>query len=653
MQIKKLVYSLPTIVFIVTLAFSGWQPAFAQTGQSQSVNGWFTILWGDSRSGSSAPAPAYFLTNDAGGMTPLEMDDAVAASVGGVLNLDRRRVSVSGVAGLSATGQSTLKVDSITLEDSVGSQDVGVQAVTGSQPFISILCKFSNISTQPKGLSYFQNMYGSTYPGLDHYWREVSYNAANIVGSNAVGWYTLPHPRSYYVYDQNGDGVGDLNFARAANDCTSAADAAVNFTSIKGINMMFNAELDGYAWGGSQCMTLDGVYKCWPMTWEPPWGYADITVISHEMGHAFGLPHSSGQYGQTYDNQWDVMSDGWANCSNSTDATYGCLGQHTVSYHKDKLGWIPAGQKFTASGNATITLEQLALPQTGNYLMAQIPIAGSSTHFYTVEVRRKTGYDVKLPGQAVIIHDVDTTRSRPAQVIDADGNGNTGDAGGQWTVGETFSDTTNGIFVTVASATATGFQVSIQMLTESKAVFRSSAAYDGWVLETGENSNKGGKINAGGTALKLGDNTTNRQFRAILHFNTSSLPDTAIITKVILKIRKQQVVGTNPFNTHGTLWTAIRKPFFSAKPDLQSTDFQAGASKNGVGSFGKTPVSGWYSAVLNSTGASFVNLSGTTQFRLYFSKDDDNDSIADFVKFYSGNASVGNRPKLIVKYYVP
>jgi len=33
---------------------------------------------------------------------------------------------------------------------------------------------------------------------LDTYFREVSYNKANIAGSNAVGWYTLPHTLTYY-----------------------------------------------------------------------------------------------------------------------------------------------------------------------------------------------------------------------------------------------------------------------------------------------------------------------------------------------------------------------------------------------------------------------------------------------------------------------
>ncbi|MGD8794660.1 MAG: PKD domain-containing protein, partial [Anaerolineae bacterium] len=228
-----------------------------------------------------------------------------------------------------------------------------------------------------------------------------------------------------------------------------------------GVNLMFNALLDCCAWGGGWYMELDGVYKYYRMTWEPPWGYANQGVIGHEMGHGFGLPHSSGTYGQTYDNQWDVMSDVWSNCT--PHATYGCLGQHTISYHKDRLGWVAEEKRYvvTSGSQATVVLEQLALPQSDNYLLVQVPIDPSGTRFYTAEARRWQGYDVKLPGQAVIIHEVDIYRSRPANVIDADGNGNTGDAGAMWLPGETFVDATEGITIHVLSATTTGFVIGI------------------------------------------------------------------------------------------------------------------------------------------------------------------------------------------------
>ncbi len=650
---KNIFHHLIVIVSLTALAFSGWQPVFAPLETS----GMFTIIWGDSRSGS--PTMRYLLTEDNGQTTSLLMDEALAVPLGGILALDRRRITVSGLRQFSAAGnQAAIQVDSLAFANPTGTSgatDVGAQAVTGSQPFISIMCKFSDFAAEPQNLAYFQNMYSNVYPGLDDYWREVSYLTANIAGSNASGWYTLPHPRSYYMYDSNSDGRLDLNLGLAATDCTAAADAVVNFAPFMGINLMFNAIFDStnnFAWGGSWHLTLDGVSKFWPLTWEPPWGYSDIAVISHEMGHAFGLPHSSGTYGQTYDNHWDVMSDTWSNCGNSTDSTYGCLGQHTISYHKDKLGWIPAAQKYTAGANsqATITLEQLALPQTSNYRMAKIPIGGSSSHFYTVEVRRKTGYDVKLPGQAVIIHEVDTTRSRPANVIDPDGNGNTGDAGAMWTVGETFSNAANKISVKVVAATATGFQVLIKSgLTPTTAVFKSLGVNDGWTLESAENSSVGGALSSAAATFNLGDNAANRQYRGLLHFDTSSLPDTAVITKVTLKIMKQGLAGTNPFTTHSALRAYIRKPYFGTGAALQAGDFQATGGSLAA-TFGATPAGNWYSAILTSGGRTFVNRTGTTQFRLNFTLDDNNDLSADSMIFYSGNAAAANRPQLVVEY---
>jgi M6 family metalloprotease-like protein len=283
------------------------------------------------------------------------------------------------------------------------------------------MCKFNDYAVEPENLTFFTGMYSNTYPRLDHYWRELSYDTANVIGSSASGWFTLPQPLSYYNPTLS---AGGANLDLLVADCTAAADATVNFASYKdgGINMMFNADFDfGWAWGGGHYMTLDGVTQTWRTTWEPPWAFADISVIQHEMGHGFGLPHSSGAYGATYDNVWDVMSQDRYNCAAATDATYGCIAQHTISYHKDKLGWIPPAQKFTAAvgSTTTITLERLALPATSNYKMAQIPIGGSSTFFYTVEARQLNGYDSKLPGAAVIIHEVDTTRLVPAQVVDS------------------------------------------------------------------------------------------------------------------------------------------------------------------------------------------------------------------------------------------
>jgi hypothetical protein len=47
-------------------------------------------------------------------------------------------------------------------------------------------------------------------------------------------------------------------------------------------------------------------------------------------------------------------------------------------------------------------------------------------------------------------------------------------------------------------------------------------------------------------------------------------------------------------------------------------------------------------------------LTGITQFRLRFEKDDDNDKIADIIAFYAGDeANALWRPVLGIEYYVP
>jgi hypothetical protein len=48
-----------------------------------------------------------------------------------------------------------------------------------------------------------------------------------------------------------------------------------------------------------------------------------------------------------------------------------------------------------------------------------------------------------------------------------------------------------------------------------------------------------------------------------------------------------------------------------------------------------------------------VNTTGKTQLRVYFAKDDNNDSASDYLGFYSGEAAVGDQPELVVAYNVP
>ena len=460
---RALSFVLSSAIAVITAGAVSLQPVQGQP-QSQALVGTVNMIWGDPVPGSGGEALTRATFTDANGNTrDITFEPGVLESAGGLRALSRREVSITirDVDPATADADTApLVVTGVSLRASADRLAADEQAITGPQPWVTIGCRFPDIAGTQRPLSYFNGIMGTTRPGLDHYWREVSYDLINLTGSAAVGWYPLPQPRSFYVTAQG----ADLN--ALARDCTLAADLDVHFPSFIGINMAFNFDLDCCAWGGGTTLNRDGQSRFYRITWLPPWAQTS-GVFAHEMGHGFGFPHSSGPYSTPYDSNWDPMS----NAHNSTvvDPTYGPTPVHTITFHKDLAQWIPPASKFTATnGTNTLTLERTAQPTgAGTYLMAKIPIAGSATNFYTVETRRRSiapFYDNGIPGDAVVIHRVNTSLGdRVAQVVDATLNSNPNDAGAMWLPGETFTDAANQISVTVNSGSGTLFNVTIQV----------------------------------------------------------------------------------------------------------------------------------------------------------------------------------------------
>ena len=198
------------------------------------------------------------------------------------------------------------------------------------------------------------------------------------------------------------------------------------------------------------------------------------------------------------------------------------------------------------------------------------------------------------------------------------------------------------------------YQVTFKQPATQSLSFTSKGAYDGWLAAANSTSKQASSINANATTFFVGDDKANAQYRSILSFDTSALPDQAVITGITLKIKKQGQVGANPFAALGNLQVDVRKGNFSNSAALQPVDFQAAASANGVGSIQDAPdAANWYSASLNASAFSFVNLSGATQLRLHFDRNSDNDKLADYLKFFSGNAPAAQQPVLTIQYLVP
>jgi hypothetical protein len=412
------------------------------------IEGSLLLAWGTPAPGASqSKAMVASLRLDDGSRINLEIAEEFLSVLGGPMAANGRRVWIQLPTDGGDLGHSAVRPLAVAAADDGAP---GPNRAAGSYPYVSLMCKFSDIPLPPEGVSYFQNMYGSAYPGLDHYWRRQSYNMVNVVGSTAAGWFTLPHTQAYYEGLISGSNYSTM-LSALYDDCTTAAAGTVNVSNFDGINLMFNETFGPYAWGG-----WGGV------TWEPPWGWHNVAVIGHEMGHAFGLPHSNNADGDSspYDNPWDVMSDSWGYADH--DPTYGTVGKHTISFHKDSLGWILAGRKAEVStqGLHWFDIDHLTHATTTNFHMVKIQIPGSS-RFYTVEVRDLFGYDIGLPGFAAIIHEVDFGRQEPAWLVDVENVGNGADAGAMWLPGECYEDAPNEILICVESVTTEGYRVKI------------------------------------------------------------------------------------------------------------------------------------------------------------------------------------------------
>jgi len=181
------------------------------------------------------------------------------------------------------------------------------------------------------------------------------------------------------------------------------------------------------------------------------------------------------------------------------------------------------------------------------------------------------------------------------------------------------------------------------------------AAEEGWVREKSEFSNTGGaaKGNASGSAaLRVGDHKKDKQWKTILSFDTSSIPDGAVILSATLRMKRGKVVGTNPFTILGSCLVDIQTGGFGGNTALAASDFQAAATAVGVATMSNPLANGdWSEGVLDANGLAAVNVVGTTQLRVYFTLDDNDNLAHDYVGFYSQeNANAANHPELVVTY---
>ncbi len=437
------------------LAFALFLVPSLGVAQATSVSGRLHVMWDTDRFGRGAQ---FFVVPTSGGPA-IRLQQVSAAQADRLIDLDRELVQASVLRqGAPAAGEQRAQLLSISLAAAEAhTEQLEEEAPQNAYNFVTLLCRFADDPRTPFTATSLAIPHGSSFPGLQYHYREMSGFPGIMAGSRIRGWYDLPFPRWQYVDE------GGTRFGRLAEDCTQAADADVNFADFYGINLQVNGALstrpvapyDTLSFGGSWSLNLDGQSRAFGITSLSSAHASNYVVLHHEVGHALGWPHSSGDYGQEYDSRWDLMSAGYITFENP----WGWRGPHTIMPHRQAAGWIAPDRIFwPARGTRTqVRLARAALSPAVGYQMIAHPT--SMFGRYVVEARIPAGLDVGFPGSAVLIHSVfGPVRS---YVVDPDRNGNPNDEGAMWRPGETFADSITGLALTVDAGDATGFDVTV------------------------------------------------------------------------------------------------------------------------------------------------------------------------------------------------
>lgn len=236
-----------------------------------------------------------------------------------------------------------------------------------------------------------------------NYMNEVSYGETQLQVQTGTTWLRMSQNSTAYSVSTF---AGQRAFIQEAIQLADAA--GFNFT---GRQTVFVVAAPGALTGSaafhgrvSDGISVDGTNVRWGATIGddsrasfPQWPNYGSKVLSHEIGHLFGLPDLYRFGAPTFETQhvdagsWDIM--GWPG-----------PGLHLMGWHKQKLGWLGPSDLVCVNGQATATISPLETPG-GTKMMIAKTAPGVA---YVAEVRALLGFDSEMcDSGGVLIYRVD------------------------------------------------------------------------------------------------------------------------------------------------------------------------------------------------------------------------------------------------------
>ncbi|MFH8795043.1 M6 family metalloprotease domain-containing protein [Streptomyces sp. NPDC017941] len=423
------------------------------------------------RRGIRTPGRLPPTTTALAGLTVLALALTASASTGRLL------ADPPSAAGPSAQARAT------TLGRCLIGGDLGVQMSegiptgpgyarsTGTVRALNLMVDFSDARGEGRAL----DRLGEFFPQTTDWFRTSSYGRVDYRPEAPLqDWLRMPKPFKAYGIERGAP--FDPGYRELVDDIVAVADPDVDFAAYDLVNVLITPNAGPSALDTVLSVTFAGNHEA-PVADGVPISNASFVysrqddgsgnydqtgyrVLPHENGHVFGLPDLYTQDGGGAVGHWDIMSEDWG------------ANNDLLAWHKWKLGWIDDKQVDCAS--ATGTTEHLLSPlaRTGGTKLAFIPVNKKTG--YAVEVRTRAGNDDVVCRPGVLVYRIDAdvdTGHGPVTVFDS-----TRDSGGctrspnvhaelsdaPFTPGETFTDRSSGVRVTVAGADVDGnYRVNI------------------------------------------------------------------------------------------------------------------------------------------------------------------------------------------------
>ena len=388
-------------------------------------------------------------------------------------------VSVSGTTAVDGTALDTSQITILGLQPA----DAGPAEAPVTNNVLVMPIKFSDSPAGDPFTGAAVDQAWRTNPrSVAAYYNEVSYGQEQL--NVTVACTTGPTPAGCAGNSSAGGWLVSSSPTPANCDFNAIGNLADQAATAAGYNTA-NYQNRFYVMPSLSCGWAGLAYIGYPFQ---AWSDAvnELWVYGHELGHNFNLYHAGSvncspqAFGGScsvaeYGDRFDVMGN---NANNNEQ-------MHFNAAQKSILHWLPASTVVThTSGTATYTLSPLESAGQATYAV-KIPVANDSNRTYWIEYRQPIGFD-----SGIAAYPNNGAQIRVASPFDYPCSGCGGDdtelldmtptsSGGFYDAaliaGQTYTDSTNGISVTVNSATASALSITVSMGGATTTALTSSA----------------------------------------------------------------------------------------------------------------------------------------------------------------------------------